>query len=299
MEFDVSIIIVNYNTRQMTAECIDSVFEKTIGVSFEVILVDNGSTDDSREFFSRDDRIKYIYNSDNLGFGRANNIGYEQSIGKYVFCLNSDTILSNNAIKIMYDYAEMSNDNIACIGGLLFDRKGELSFSYGTFPNLFRLCVYVAGNYFTSLYKVLYSQKLGTEFSPTIVDFVSGADLFIKRRVIEKYGLYDSDFFMYYEDTELQYRYRKAGYYTCIMSTPHIIHLQGSGRKRRSLKGLFLSVAGSLVYAKKAYPLFKYYIVRLLYLGLVPKIIIYPTSVKEKFSAMKILFGRTRVQRHR
>lgn len=299
MEIDVSIIIVNYNTLKMTSECIDSIYEQTRGVSFEIILVDNASTDGSREFFSQDNRIKYIYNVDNLGFGLANNIGYEQSIGKYVFCLNSDTILSNNAIKIMYEYAEVSSDNIACIGGLLFDRKGQLSFSYGSFPSIYRLCVYIAGNYFSPLYKILYAQNFGIDFSPKIVDFVSGADLFIKRSIIERYGLYDHDFFMYYEDTELQYRYRVFGYYTCVMSTPHIVHLQGDGRvRRRSLKSLCLSIKGCFIYTKKTFSCFRYCMVRLLYLGLLPKIIIYPTNIQEKVSIVKILFGRVRAQKY-
>lgn len=85
---DVSIIIVNYNTCRMTAECIDSVFEKTHGIDFEIILVDNASTDGSREHFAGDSRITYIYNDENLGFGRANNAGIERARGRYVFLLN-------------------------------------------------------------------------------------------------------------------------------------------------------------------------------------------------------------------
>ena len=100
---DVSIIIVNYNTKELTAACINSIFQYTEGVEFEVILVDNASTDGSREFFRKDTRIILIESEINLGFGRANNLGYEYSHGKYVFLLNSDTYLLNNAVKIFYD----------------------------------------------------------------------------------------------------------------------------------------------------------------------------------------------------
>ena len=95
---DVSIIIVNYNTLKVTAQCLDSIFRLTYGLSFEVILVDNASTDGSKEIFSQDKRIKYIYSDRNLGFGRANNLGFQTAAGEYIFLLNSDTILLNNAV---------------------------------------------------------------------------------------------------------------------------------------------------------------------------------------------------------
>jgi GT2 family glycosyltransferase len=78
---DVSVIIVNYNTCKMTRECIDSIFENTKYITFEIILIDNASIDESKVVFEKDDRIKYIYNQMNIGFGQANNIGLEIAIG--------------------------------------------------------------------------------------------------------------------------------------------------------------------------------------------------------------------------
>ena len=103
---DVSIIIVNYNTCKITDACIASVVDKTKGVSYEIILVDNASTDGSKEFFEHDERVIYIYSEINGGFGVGNNIGMKRAKGKYFFLLNSDTILINNAVKEFYDYAE-------------------------------------------------------------------------------------------------------------------------------------------------------------------------------------------------
>ena len=102
---DVSIIIVNYNTKNITASCIDSIYEKTSGLSFEVILVDNASTDGSKEKFEKDLRIKYIYLEKNGGFGYGNNRGMEIAKGDYFFLLNSDTLLVNNAIGEFFKYA--------------------------------------------------------------------------------------------------------------------------------------------------------------------------------------------------
>lgn len=82
---DVSVIIINYNTMQMTSECIDSIIANTYDVNYEIILVDNASTDGSKEFFENDKRVKYIYSDRNNGFGAGNNLGVKNACGKYVF----------------------------------------------------------------------------------------------------------------------------------------------------------------------------------------------------------------------
>jgi len=105
-KMDVSIIIVNYKTFAYTKDAIASVFEKTEDVAYEVIVVDNNSPDGSgkeiQEYFN--DKITFIQSPENLGFGRANNLGAKCSNGKYLFFLNPDTILLNNAPKILFDF---------------------------------------------------------------------------------------------------------------------------------------------------------------------------------------------------
>mgnify|MGYP001540893004 CR=1 FL=1 len=86
---DVSVIIVNYNTQGLTSDCIESIIAQTSAVEYEIILVDNASTDGSKEVFAQDKRIKYIYSDQNLGFGRANNLGIREAKGRYLFFLNS------------------------------------------------------------------------------------------------------------------------------------------------------------------------------------------------------------------
>ena len=119
---DVSIIIINYNTCKMTCECIDSIVEKTHGISYEIILVDNASTDGSKEFFEKDERIAYIYSERNGGFGYGNNLGMKVAKGKYFFLLNSDTLLVNNAVKEFFDYAEKDDKKRIDIDSLLKDK---------------------------------------------------------------------------------------------------------------------------------------------------------------------------------
>ena len=90
---DVSVIIVNYNTRKLTGECIDSIFEKTSGITFEVIVVDNASQDDSIEIFRKDPRIIFIEITENQGFGKANNLGIKYATGRNILFLISDNHL--------------------------------------------------------------------------------------------------------------------------------------------------------------------------------------------------------------
>ena len=121
---DVSIIIVNYNTQELTLQCLRSVYEKTAGISFEVIVVDNASSDDSvKQVRIEFPQVILIESPENLGFGRANNLGFENSTGDYIFLLNSDTLLINNAIEILWRFLNQNFD-IAIVGGQLFEEDG-------------------------------------------------------------------------------------------------------------------------------------------------------------------------------
>ena len=122
---DISIIIVNYNTKKLIKNCLKSVFEKTQGINFEVYVVDNNSRDGSCEMIEQDfPQVKLIKNTKNKGFGAANNIAIRESNAKYVFLLNSDTILLNNAIKIFFDFMEKpENQKISCCGGNLYNKN--------------------------------------------------------------------------------------------------------------------------------------------------------------------------------
>lgn len=290
---DVSVIIVNYNTLQMTQECIDSVFEKTKDVEYEVILVDNASTDGSKEHFENNDRIRYIYSNENLGFGRANNLGYKYATGKYIFLLNSDTLLLNNAIFEFYKYMNSASPNIGCVGCELVNLKGKATGSFGKFPDIRNFL----GRILVS-YKMRIPFLLGKSHSakkyPCIVDYVTGADLFIRRNVIEKCGFFDPDFFMYFEETEMQYRFKKNGYMSHIIDVPHIIHLQGasnvnkSNKGKRSLKVASIELESRFIYCRKTN--FNIRIISLIHLLLIPRILLYNASWAEKREMIETIF---------
>lgn len=118
---DVSIIIVNYQSSNLVIDCVNSIFQKTKEISYEIIIVDNASNDNSVECLTKKfgNKIKIISSKVNLGFGKANNLGERYAIGKYIFLLNPDTILVNNAIKILM-YSLKKNKDIGCVGGNLY-----------------------------------------------------------------------------------------------------------------------------------------------------------------------------------
>lgn len=228
-KIDVSIIIVNYNTLSLTRECVDSIFSFTKKLAFEVILVDNNSNDGSKEFFQRDNRITYIYENENCGFGIANNIGAKIAVGKYLFFLNSDTILFEDSIYHLYSFLEGTKDAVVCGGNLVSkDRLPTSSFErlYPSIPYAINeLLVKIPG-------KILYGKNTTFNYSkkPLKVAYVSGADLMIKKSDFDMLNGFDENFFMYFEETDLCKRASKFG---SIYSVPSasIIHIGGQSSK--------------------------------------------------------------------
>lgn len=293
---DVSVVIVNYNTKKLTQECIDSVFNQTSGVEFEVILVDNASIDGSVELFENDKRLTFIKSETNLGFGKANNLGFQYSKGKYIFLLNSDTLLLDNAIKVFYEQMEKRDSRISCMGCFLVDANNQRIHSYGEFPSmrneLFRRPLF--------LFQRFSFVDCGFDGTPISliddtcfeVEYVTGADLFIRREVINKLGLFNPDFFLYYEETEMQYRYKKSGYKNVIIKYPMIMHLVGGSKtssyspwRGNDLKSLFLCY--KIIHGNIALYFFK--IVLLLFT--IPIITIdIRFSVKERLSYVRKIF---------
>jgi hypothetical protein len=237
---DVSIIIVNYNTCDITRNCLKSIFEQTKDINFEVIVSDNGSKDGSVEMIKEEfPQVVLIENNANLGFGAANNRGLKIAKGKYIFYLNSDTILLNNAIKIFYDYWENSQekDKIGALGGNLLNEKKEFMHSYGIFPNFLKEVVLVASRliltFFLWLFRLKRKAKTQSEIHKYIgdVDYLTGADLFMRNN---QFAFFDERFFLYYEETYLQKQLKMAGLRRILIDGPEIIHLEGQCNYRKN-----------------------------------------------------------------
>lgn len=289
---DVSIIIVNYNTKELTSNCINSVFEHTQGLEFEVILVDNDSKDGSRELFEKDKRIIFIEAGDNLGFGKANNLGLKYASGKYIFFLNSDTLLLNNAVKILKDFYQEHTDDLHLggIGCQLVDKDGKLIHSGNYFPNWRDdLKSEMKDHYSHLMHKTKSSRTtipmLTSPFKPFRVDYVTGADLFVSRNVIDKYGAFDPDFFMYYEETEMQHRWHIYGLNNYIIDNAKIVHLEGSTMKhvKKSLSKKMIKARSGIKYYSKTLGRLEYISYRIiLFLHRLPFILTSKGTKEEK-----------------
>lgn len=266
-EIDVSIIIVNYNTKTLTKNCIDSIVSQTHGVSYEIILVDNASSDGSVEVFENDNRINFIKSDKNLGFGKANNLGYRYSQGKYVFLLNSDTLLLNNSIKLFFDKMENVDEYVGCMGCLLQDTEGNRVHSYSDFPKVGNLLSYMVWSGFKYIVqgKMNMDDPKRMDINPSFfpVDFITGADLFIRRTTIEECGLFDPDFFMYFEDPEMEWRYAQKGYKRYIYDAPQIVHLEGKSFEKTNSK-LLVKLQSNILYYDKTGQRWKLLLLRML-----------------------------------
>ncbi|MBQ4407178.1 MAG: glycosyltransferase family 2 protein [Bacteroidales bacterium] len=233
---DVSIIIVNYNTCNLLRNCLNSIFKHTEDIDFEVIVSDNGSKDDSLEMIKHEfPQVVLVENNANLGFGTANNRGLKIAKGKYIFYLNSDTLLLNNAVKMFYDYWETSpeKDEIGALGGNLLDENGNIIHSYGYFPRplkeIFLFCRKIVLVYIKCVCRLFGCSLRLKKKNKTIqktgeVEYVTGADLFLLNNEL---AYFDERFFLYYEETNLQWRLMKKGLKRLVIATPKIIHLCG------------------------------------------------------------------------
>ncbi len=269
---DVSIIIVNYNTQELTSSCIDSICEQTIGLEYEIIVVDNNSQDNSRKILSEDKRIMFVESGENLGFGRANNLGLQKATGEYVFFLNSDTYLLNNAVKEFYDFIEQNcvKLKIGALGCILKGTDLQQTHSYAKFPNAWRTIRDILTDHIIKRFGYKSVMKLDDGAKENAgyfrVDYITGADLFVSRKMLEKFGVFDPDFFMYYEETEMQFRWTKCGFFNYIIKTPQIVHVEGGSQKQEvSFPKKMRQMKSQLLYFRKTMSYFMYGIFRVLY----------------------------------
>ena len=267
---DLSIIITNWNGKKVLEDCLRSVFEKTKDISFEVIVVDDASSDESVEMVrSKFPNLRLIVNPQNLGFSEANNVGIQNAAGRYVLLLNNDTVLQNNAFEILVSFMDRHPET-GIAGGTLLNLQGEPDISYGDFPSVMEA---IHGSLF--LDKISphagWVKRKGAIPQPAIkspidVDYICGADFLIRRELIEEVGLLDPRFRAYCEETDYCYRVRQTGKWRVVfVPGARIIHIFGSTwgpGSRKKVQLLYTSYAKYLIkHYNPAYAL----VVRMLY----------------------------------
>lgn len=251
---DVSIVIVNYKTTDLIVNCINSIRKYTREISYEIIIVDNNSGDNCHDTLRRafpQDNLVFISLNDNRGFGMANNEGFRVAKGRNVLCLNPDTLLMNNAVKILSSYLDEHEDVGAC-GGNLYDEDLCPAYSFSRMlPSfIWELNILAFGKIERFLYKD--NRNFNNMGTPIEVGYITGADLMVKNKVIEQTGGYSPEFFMYYEDTDLCCRIKRKGYKIMSVPAANIQHLEGKsfgrGENEVNERRIDMSEGSRLIY---------------------------------------------------
>lgn len=265
---DVSVIIVSYNTIDHIMNCIDSVYNKTKDIDFEIVVVDNNSPDNTvellKEKYSNLSNFRVLELNENIGFGRANNAGFEIIKGRNVLLLNPDTILINNAIKVLSDYID-NNQKVGICGGNLFNEEMQPIHSFcRRLPGLYSELNSLLRGYLDRFFygKNAQFNHLSKNIS---VGYVTGANMMMRNAILAKVGYFNPTFFMYFEETELTYRIRQAGY--SVMSVPEaeIQHLKGKSFKGFEEKRERMFLEGRQIYNKLVMGRRKRFVVNQLY----------------------------------
>lgn len=256
---NISVIIVNYNTKDLTGDCLKSIFKYTHDVDFEVIVVDNASTDGSQKHIkSNFPQVRLLECEKNLGFGRANNLGAEYATGEFLFLLNSDTLLIENSIKELYHFF-IDNENqlkIGVLGTIMVD-ENLITNGYG---NVFPSCQEESKKILKKIpfYNSKESSFVSSSYDFTNlyfeIDYVIGADMFLRKSLFNKMNGFAIEFFMYYEESDLQKRIFDEGFKNYIYTNTRIIHLEeGSGKaiKNYSNRKRIITHRSKITYLKR------------------------------------------------
>jgi GT2 family glycosyltransferase len=230
---DVSVIIVNWNTRQLLCDCLNSLKESTRNISYEVFVVDNNSSDDSVEMVQECfPDVNLIVNDTNAGFAAANNQAMEKSQGRYVLLLNSDTVVHEDAIETTVNFADY-NLSAAVIGCRVMNTPEDVEMTCFRFPSL--LSIFFSSIGMERIFKK--SRMFGRDRmlwwqrdTFRRVDVVSGMYMLVRQKAIDEVGMMDESFFFYYEETDWCYRFAKAGWKALFNPEAVITHIGGGGQ---------------------------------------------------------------------
>lgn len=258
---DISIIIVSWNTKEILRQCLRSVYEHTPELEIETIVVDNASSDGSAEMVLSDfPQVVLIENNDNRGFAAANNQGMSLATGRYFLLLNSDTIILKNAIEKCVDFADRNTD-AAVVGCRVLNADRSLQPTCFMFPSI--LNMFLSASY---LYKIFPQTRFfGREKmtwwqrdSVEEVDVVTGCFMLVRKAAIDQIGQLDEQFFMYAEETDWCYRFKKTGWKILFTPDAEIIHLGGQSSKKVREKMVIQLRLSILDFMKKHRSRFEY-----------------------------------------
>jgi len=235
MTIDLSVIIVNWNTRDLLHVCLKSLYHYTHGMTVEVFVVDNGSNDGSADMVAHQfPQVILLRNQDNVGFPRANNQALRQASGRYLLLLNSDTALKANALQKLVTFMD-AHPTAGIAGPKLLNPDDSRQYSCDMFPRtpLTMLRDKLLENFFPTKHPRWSTRMEHLNFHEHfLVDYVIGAVFIIRRTTVEQIGLLDEQFFMYAEDIDWCYRAALAGWKIYYVGQVAVYHYnRGSSEK--------------------------------------------------------------------
>ncbi|EKE14913.1 MAG: hypothetical protein ACD_12C00245G0005 [uncultured bacterium] len=264
VKIDLSIVIVSYNTKKITEDCIKSINRSltNTNINYEIILVDNDSRDGSVQALEKisSDKINhltYLQTGENLGFGQGSNFGVKKANGKYILLLNTDTIVLNRAIEKLYNFYVENEKQVHFLGAKLLNKDLTPQPSAGRF---FTLPVVFA----TLLLKGDYWGL--TRSSPNKfcqVDWISGACILTTKVYYKRLNGFDKNIFMYMEEVDLLFRAKKIDLNTYLYPKSQIIHLGSASSEGRTYPILQV-YKGFLFFYKKHYSIFHLLVLRVI-----------------------------------
>lgn len=219
---EVSVIFVNYNDKVYLKECLSSLEESALHFRLELIVVDNNSSDGSQEFIrSHFPRVKLICNSENKGFAKASNQGIRESQGDFLLFLNTDTIVSSEALSLLLQEIK-ANPQVGAVGPALLKGENQHQVSFGRRVSF--------GSEFLqkSLFNPYYKLMLKHSRKKKEVGWLSAACLLAKKDVLEEVYMFDENFFLYFEDIDLCLRIREKGWKLVYIPQAEVFHKGGA-----------------------------------------------------------------------
>ena len=276
MTCDVSIIIVNWNTKEYLRNCLDSIYRAISEINAEIIVVDNASEDGSVDMVESEfPYVILIKNFENLGFAMANNIGMASSVGDYCCLINSDVIVERNCIKHLIKYLN-ANRNVGMVGPMIRNPDGSVQTSCYGYPTLWKMFCSAMG-----LHRIFPRSKLfsgrriyWTHDAIRKVEVLSGCFWCVRREALESVGMLDEKFFMYSEDIDWCRRYRDAGWDVVFYPHAEAIHFGGVSSSNSPIRFYIEMQKADIQYWEKHHGNFmKYFYRSILYLFQINRII--------------------------
>jgi hypothetical protein len=261
-KMDVSIIVVNWNTKELLLGCLKSIYDTVVSLKSEVIVVDNGSHDGSGEAVKeRFPQVKLIQNRENNGFARANNQALAVASGRYILLLNSDAILTDSSLKAIISFMDKT-PGASVAACQYINRDGSKQNSFDNFPTL--ATELLNKNLLKILFPKKYPSKKKEYHEPIEVDSVIGACMTVRAEAITQVGMLDEDYFFFIEETDWCFRMQQAGWKIYHLPDIKVYHLQGKSKERNPSKAWIEYYRSSYTFFKKHRSAFSYYTLRIL-----------------------------------